>query len=139
MDWPSTDGVRVGDCSWGQLVETLNLETGKSISNGIVSACNMGYKDMYVILCCIKAKHANKSHQFRAVGGSLLPYVHYCLIVIMHQYLFCGHLWPQVLTAEAMANSSFHAMSLLIWSGGHWAWIQFQISMPPNQVCQTHL
>ena len=71
----------------------------------------MGYKDMYVILCCTKVKHVNKSHQFRAVGGSLLPYVHYCMVVTMHQYLFLWPRWPQVLTTEAMANSSFQAMS----------------------------
>ena len=93
LDRPCTDGVRVGGPSWGQLVEAVNLEMAQSISNGIVSACNMGYKDMYVILCCTKVKHANKSYQFRAVGGSLVSNVHYCLIVTMHQYLFS---WPLV-------------------------------------------
>ena len=61
-----------GGCSRGQLVETVNLETGKSISNGVICTCKMGYEDVYVMLCCTKIKHANKSHQFRAVGGPFL-------------------------------------------------------------------
>ena len=126
------DGVQVGGCSWSQLTEMVNLETGESISNGIVSACNICYKDMYVILCCTKVKHMNKSHQFRAVGGSFLPYVHYCLVVTMFQYLFLWPRWPQVLTTEAMANSSFQAVSLLIWSSGHRAWIQFPEQCAPQ-------
>ena len=69
-----------------------HLEMGESISNGIVSACNMDYKDMYAMLCCTKIKHANESHQFRTVGGSFLPYL--CpLLPDCHNILipFCGH------------------------------------------------
>ena len=66
-------------------MEMVNLETGESISNGVVSTCNMSYKDMYVILCCTEIKHTDESHHLRAVGGPFLPYVYYCLVVTMHQ------------------------------------------------------
>ena len=37
-----------------------------------------------------------------------------------------------MLTAEAMANSSFQAVSILIWSGGYRAWIQFPDQYAPQ-------
>ena len=75
-----------------------------------------------MLYCAINAKHANKIHQFRIVDGSFLPYL--CpLLPDCHNILIpiCGHWWPQVFTAEAMINSSFQVMSLLIWLGGYWA------------------
>lgn len=89
------DGVHVGGCTRSKLAKAVNLETGESISNGVVCTCNVGYKDMYVIilLCCTKIKHANKSHYFGAVGSTFFPDVYHCPVVEMDQELFS---WPLV-------------------------------------------
>ena len=70
-----------------------------------------------------------------SLGQLVVPFFHMSTTVWLSQctnIFFRDHWWPQVLTAEAMTNSSFQAMSLLIWSGGHRAWIQFSDQYAPQ-------